>query len=309
MILDGREITSPRQIISAPLNEHQISFANSDRCLLDGREVSIKILPRLLASIKAGVLGISLQRQGIETCYEIVFEIADPKELEFVESNFWSIVGSGTLSVDRINSFVDLTSSCQTAIRYVDGLCQYLYGVLAKDQRGGTHLDVSEYKTRFNLAIDGLSSFDRHLARIVIGVINFTQNAFDDGSTLVFSPKLQCAMLNYFEYLNNKSTSPFAGVSFQGKGMGCVPIDYATDQIIQWVLDPDNEGQQLRQMEAVVDSGDWVPDDRVKVSILLAERLAHRQDYAAAKRFARKLANDAIFSEWAGRIMEMNTSK
>lgn len=310
LILDGREITSPRQIISTPLDENQITFVSADRCSFDAREVTTQSLPKLLAKTKAGVHTIHLERQGIETHYEIVFEIAESKELEVVEHNFLSIVGSDTLSVDRINLFAEMTSKCRTAIRYVDGLCQYLYGVLAKDQRGGTHLNISEYKTKFNLAIDGLSPFDRPLANVVVGIINFAQNAFGDGNALAFSPKLQRAMRTYFGYLNNAGTPSAKGAAWPGNGMGNVPIDHATDQIIQWVLEPDDEAQKhLRQMEAVIDSGEWVPDDRLKVSLLLAERLAARHDYIAAKRFARTLTHDAIFSEWAERIMEMDTAQ
>ena len=175
------------------------------------------------------------------------------------------------------------------------------------------HIDLLDFRNAakaFNLAIDALSLFDRPLANVVVGTINFTQNAFSEGNALAFSPKLQHAMRTYFGYLNNEAPTAVQVVKWPGNGIGNLPIDHATDQIIQWVLEQDDEAQKpLRQMETIADSGEWVPDDKLKVSILIAERLAARKDYVTAKRFARTLTHDAIFSEWAQRIMELDTEQ
>lgn len=305
LILSGREITSPREIVTRPLSESQITVANTDLCVFDDQPVPAEKLPKLLAQERTGLHTIVLDRLGIKTRYEIVFEIADTKELAEVERLFLAIVGSETLSVDRINVFVEMTSQYKTALLYVDGLCHYLYGVLAKDQRGGTHLPQAEYKTKFNLALDGLRHFDRPLAEVVVGVVNFSQNAFDDGKTLDASPRLQRAMRMYSSFANGKC--PMATTNWSGSGMGNVPVDHATDQVIQWALDGNDEFlRHHRQMEAVIDTAEWVPNDRFKVSMLLAERLSALGQVAAAKRFARSVTNDALFSDWAQRIMELD---
>lgn len=305
LILRGRELTSPREIVVEPLLCSHIALANTDCCIFDGRPVKPELLPRLLAKCQEGLHTIMLEKRGIETTYELDFEIADAVELAKVERLFLSIVGSETLSLDRINLFAEMTSKYATARRYMDGLCHYLYGVLAKDQRGGTHLPQTEYKTKFNLALDGLRLFGRPLSDLVVGIVNFSQNAFNDGNRLAASPRLQDAMRMFWGFLNDIPHR--APVRWLGEGVGNVPVDHATDQIVNWAVETTDEVlRQRRQMEAVTSASEWVPDDRFKVAMLLAERLASDGQVVAAQRFARSVTNDAVFGEWAQRIMELD---
>ena len=308
LILAGRELTSPRELIVHPLNERDVILANTDQCYLDGKAVEPMQLPQLLSQQRGGVHTIVLESLGIETRYEMLFEIAEARELDEVEQLFLSIAGSDTLTIDRINVFAELTAKYKTALPYVDGLCHYLYGVLAKDQRGGTHLPQAEYKTKFNLALDSLRHFARPLANVVVGIIDFSGNAFSDGDTLPTSPRLQHAMRVYDGF--TRQIVPAVLYSWSGGGMGNVPVDHATSQILQWAIESTEDFlRHRRQMEMALDDAEWVPDDRFKVSMLLAERLSSLGDVAAAKCFARSVTNDALFGDWAQRIMDLDTEK
>jgi hypothetical protein len=308
LILNGRELTAPRELLLQPLSERQITLTNADHCAFDGKIISPTTLPHLLSQQRGGAHTIILEKLGIETRYEILFEIAVAKELDDVDRLFLSSVGSDTLTVDRINVFVELTTKYKTALPYVDGLCHYLYGVLAKDQRGGTRLVQGEYKTKFNLALDRLRHFARPLASVVVGVVNFSENAFNDGDTLLASPRLQYAMRVYYGFTSQ--VVPASANSWSGVGMGNVPVDHATDQVVQWAIESKEDFLlHRREMEMAIDSADWVPDDRFKVSMLLAARLSSFGDVAAAKRFARSVTNDALFGDWAQRIMDLDNEK
>lgn len=305
LILAGRELTSPRELLSHPLIMSQVTLANTDHCVFDNKPVKTAKLPYLLSQQRTGLHTIVLDRLGIETRYEILFEIAEVRDMEEVERLFLSIVGSETLSLDRINIFAEMTAQYKTALRYVDGLCNYLYGVLAKDQRGGTHLSQGEYKTKFNLALDGLRHFERPLADVVVGIVNFSQNAFNDGGSLAASPRLQNAMRVYYGFTNRIALE--ITTSWSGGGMGNVPVDHATDQIVQWTLgEMEDFLKHRKQMEAMLDA-EWVSVDRFKVSMLLAERLSSLGQFTEAKRFARSSTNDALFGDWAQNIMDLDT--
>lgn len=306
LILDGREITSPREVIAKALAASQITLMNTQSCIFDGKTIKPSSLPVLIAQQRTGLHTIVLSKLGIDSAYELEFDIPDSAELTDVDRLFLSIVGAETLSLDRINIFVEMTSRFRTALRYVDGLSNYLYGVLAKDQRGGTHLSQGDYKIKFNLALDALRHFDRPLANVVIGIVNFSHNIFTDGTRLAGSPRLQQAMQVFYGYTNNNPLPIFK--PWSGGGMGNVPIDHATDQIIQWALNSQEDFQlNHRQMESSVESADWVPDDRFKVIIMLAEKLAAIGDHEAAKYYARNVTNDALFSDWAQHIMNSDT--
>lgn len=308
LILGGRELTSPREVVVRPLTAADIVLANTDLCFFDGASVKPEHLAALLSNQRDGLHTVVLNKLGIETSYEIAFEIAAPIELDEVDRLFLSIVGAETLTVDRINLFVDIAEPYPTAKRYLDGLCQYLYGVLAKDQRGGTHLQQSDYKTRFNLALDTLRLFDRPLANVAVGVVNFSQNAFNDGESLDASVKLQYAMRVFSGFLRQIVVEKPS--SWPVTGVGNVPIDHATDQIVSWASEGIVEMlKHRREMESVISSPVWVPDDRFKVSILLAERLAKNGNIADAQIHARLLVNDGLFGEWAQQIIEMDAKK
>ena len=308
LILGGRELTSPREVVVRPLTAADIVLANTDLCFFDGATVKPEHLATMLSNQRDGLHTVVLNKLGIETPYEIAFEIAAPTELAEVDRLFLSIVGAETLTLDRINLFADMAEPYPTARRYLDGLCQYLYGLLAKDQRGGTHLQQSDYKTRFNLALDTLRLFDRPLANVAVGVVNFSQNAFNDGESLGASAKLQYAMRVFSGFLRQIGVE--RPPTWSVTGIGNVPVDHATDQIVSWASEGIAEVlKHRREMEAVISSPEWVPDDRFKASILLAERLAKNGDIAAAQSHARLVMNDGLFGEWAQRIMEMDATK
>jgi len=102
-------------------------------------------------------------------------------------------LGGDTLDIVRIDNFIDITEKYSTARRYVDGLSNYLYGILAKDQRGGTNLKQSDYKARYSSAFDILKGFETPLSAIVNVIINFNKNIFSY-SNLLFTPQLQQVM-------------------------------------------------------------------------------------------------------------------
>ena len=308
LILDGRELTAPRVIAVQPLQSSHITLVHTTTCFFDGKKIPAERLPELLAGKREGMHSVILEKFGIKTAYEIVFEIADVNELREVDKVFSSLVCTDTLSLARINGFAEVTARYKTAIGYVDGLCQYLYGVLAKDQRGGTTLDQLQYKTKFNLAVSRLQDFRRPLADVVVGIVNFSQNIFTDGSGLDVAPKLRHAMRVFFGFEKGVwlAEEKLPVVS----AMSSIPIDDATNQILNLASASSKEILKDKQhLEAVIASGNWGLGDKLKVSMLLAERLAFEGQIAAAQGLVRSIANDALFADWVIRIMKLDAKK
>lgn len=88
LILAGRELTSPRELLSQPLIMSQVILANTDHCVFDSKPVETAKLPYVLSQQRTGLHTIVLDRLGIETRYELLFEIADVRELEEQENCF-----------------------------------------------------------------------------------------------------------------------------------------------------------------------------------------------------------------------------
>lgn len=309
LFLAGHEITTPRQLITRLLDEKAISVLNADACLLDGRHMNVIELPAHLAKQSSGLHELVLSKQGIETRYEFDFVIPDERDIQKVEELFFALVGGDVFDVASINAFINTANQYRTANHYLDGLCQYLYGILAKDQRGETHLAQSESKTKFNLALDTLRLFDTALARVVVGVVNFNENAFNPGEGLSAAPKLQLAMRNFYGFLKGK-IAPLEPIATLGNGQGNVPLDHSTDQLIRWVMmEADELHEEAKLLERNLQDPSWPSNDRFKIQMLLAEMYAGRGEYVSARSHARFAVNDALFGEWAQRIMDMGNKR
>jgi hypothetical protein len=305
LMLGGIEITSPRQLIVKQLKSDEIAFANVIRCFVNGALVEAKYLVEMLATKRCGLCNIVLENDGVKSSYQLDFDVSEDAELKSVEQVFFEVFGSGILDLGRIDLFIDMTAKFKSTQRYVDGLSHYLYGILAKDQRGGTQLDHSDYNTKFNQALDILRLFDRHLAKTIVGVVNFNQNVFDFSDGLFAAPKAQIAMLRFHSFMTglvntNKYLIPNTSV-----GLRQIPLDFSTEKIYEWsLMSIDELLRERKDLEHSLKSQSWVANDKFKVQMLLAELLVAIEEFPAAIRIAGSLSNDTVFGPWAQRILE-----
>ena len=303
LFLRGVESTTPRIIISRLLMPLEITVANTDRFKINGKFFDEASFVDELTSKKRGIVELALLNQGVETVYELEFDIVSISDLNEVDRLFFALLGSSVLDISLIDNFIDATEHFKTAGRYVDGLSNYLYGLLAKDQRGGTHLEQYEYKQRFNVALDILKLFETPLAVIVTAIINFNQNIFKHSDLSDLSPKFNLVMAKFFCVVNNQ-TLELSSMPV-GKNYARVPLDRHTDQLIEWAtLNWNDLSGKRKELEKVINSVDWVPDDRFKARILFAEMCVAVGDFSHAKIQVRSIVNDSIFGAWAQNIMD-----
>lgn len=304
LILRGLESTTPRIIISKSLLSSEISVAHAHVFKINGNIVDQERFISELSEQTQGIIDVSLGNHGVETLYELEFDIADDVELKEVDQNFFTLLGSNILDISRIDSFIDATGSFKTAARYVDGLSNYLYAVLAKDQRGGTHLEQREYKERLNVALDILRLFETPLSIVITAIINFNQNVFNYSESLLLAPKLDQVMKRFTHIMQGKvfeiSSIPSHSDPFR------IPLDVHTDKLFEWaMLDWGQLYEKRREIEMAIKSPNWVPDDRFKARILLTESCVSNGDFEHAKNQVRGgVVNDAKFGDWAQSIKE-----
>ena len=305
LLLNGIEITSPHELIANQLDASDLVFGHVDRCYLNGVLVEKDDLTKTLANKKHGLISIVLESNGVQSTYQLDFDVPDEKELFDVEQLFFETVGGHILDMGRIDLFIDMTARFKSTKRYVDGLSQYLYGILAKDQRGGTMLERSDYTTKINQALDILRHFDRPLALAVVGVVNFNQNVFDSTNKLFAAPKARSAMLKFNNYVTGNVSNNDTWTRDTSASVRKIPLDYATEKIYEWSSMLINELIKIRkELEHSLKSHDWVANDKFKVQMLLAELLVATDDFPAAIRIAGSFSNDTVFGPWAQRILE-----
>lgn len=300
LLLDGDEPVGPRATLRQPLSAGDIAANDFRSILLDGKSVSASYLADVLARERQGYHMVVLEGQGRPVEYRLDFDIADPKDLDQVDNVFRGLVKGGVLNRMQIDSFIRLTQAYTSGVSYVEGICHYLWGVLAKDQSGDTGLERHEYESRFNLAIAALHGHGRPLPEVINAIVHFNFNAFGHMAGARYAPGLAMA------------AQRIAGVAIDtvgGKASGRVdagiPLDAATHRLLDYAARLDVlSADDLREMEAVRRESSWVPADKAKISVLLAEGHLKQGDEAAARALARRLHNDPIFGGWAGNLIK-----
>lgn len=306
LFLGTREITSPRLIVRAPVKADQMRIANTLECWLDGRKVTAAALVQTLAQAKEGFFRVKLVEgdSGLQSDYEISIEIPEDGDLQHVESEFQRAIQAGVLSVVSVNQFIQLSLEARTARRYVDGLAAYLYGVLAKDQKGDTHLTQEQGRVRLNEALQNLSEIERSLAATVTSIINFQANAFAFNGPLAAAPRLRLAITWFEGARRGTDVSALHREEHTHSPASHVPLDTATDELLNWVALPLAKlCDQAKFIERRARQDDWLPEDRTKAKVVATVLAEFEGDVTRAEQIARGFRHDPVFGRLAERLI------
>jgi hypothetical protein len=307
LVLGAHEVITPRFIVTRALKSEQIHLINATTCRLDGRTISAEALASHIGGARSGFFRVELTGAGgkMSVHYEISVEITSDSDALLVEQEFARLYSPGVVSVCSINGFIRATAEARTARRYVDGLASYLYGVIAKDQRGDTMLSQEQGRARLFAAVQTLSEIDRPLATVVAGIVGFQSNAFSHHAQLTTVPKLQSAM-RWFDVV--KRTGVFPAVERKDRSTAPnaqVPLDSATDEILAWTdMAPSRLSDSAKYVAKRRLQDDWLAEDRIKARVMLAFIYQSNGDAANAVEIAREFRHDQVFGRLAERLIQ-----
>jgi len=94
-IFRGMEITTSRIIITKPIFKKDIVIAQTNTLIINGMSVDENRLIDELSSKKQGIVEVKLNNEGVESIYELEFDIPDQAELKEVDSLFFGLLGGG----------------------------------------------------------------------------------------------------------------------------------------------------------------------------------------------------------------------
>ena len=195
-----------------------------------------------------------------------------------------------------IGEFIDAVSGFTTAIGYYDGICAYLYGVLAKEQAGGSTLPYKDYESKFNKAAEELAAYNRPFAQTIGSLIRFHFNHFRDSTHLSPESRAGRVSARYSLWIKSlRSSEPHPAGADE---LEALVTDWETEQILRWAIRP------LRDLtKKTTDIEDFLKRtiseyDRAKLHILLGEIYAQTGDVNQALEYAGSLQNVPVFQEW-----------
>ncbi|MFJ4433355.1 hypothetical protein ACIPZG_20560 [Pseudomonas sp. NPDC089395] len=302
LLLRGQLLGNSETVIHAPVQATDWLLGSCHRVSMNGRMMAPDELFQTLAECRQGFHVLELSNQDANERFELRFCIPELVELQRLEDVFNTLFLDNELSVDDVRRFAEACKSLKTANEYLEGVCQYLYGVLAKDQRGGTQLSHVQYKERFNRALEALRHVERPLARTIRGIINFSFNSFAQAASQADAPALAAAASRFAGWAGKPAKS--CVVELQ-EAQARLPIDHATDRVLSWMaLSSKRQERELDELQQVSASPLWTAEDRAKALVLWSEWGRNCRSTDELRRMARRLLNDAIFAGYAEQVLE-----
>jgi hypothetical protein len=309
LLIDGVEFVAPRQMISKQIKAENIRFMNTITCWLNGEQVTTSVLSQRIAEARQKFISVRLRNDegAVETSYDLDIGIPEKNDIIEVEKRFFELSSAGNLTVISINNFIQVTRDFPSAGNYVDGLSKYLYGVLGKDQRGGTSLTREEGRARMTSAQQLLARFDTPLSVVVTQTVNFNLNAFNDGLSLQNSPQLARVMQRFWRLLHPSEKLPVLTDETEGNRSKQVPLDVCTNQLVEWsLLSSSSIIEKRKELEKTFSDDNWIPDDRFKVQILLINALNNEGDGKRCSDHARRLRHHPQWGKWAESLIQID---
>lgn len=302
LLLRGQLLGNSTTVIHTPVQATEWLLGSCDWASLNGRRMPPDELFQRLAEFRQGFHYLELGNQDATERFELRFCIPKLAELQRLEDIFSTLFLDNELNVDDVRRFTEVCKSLTTASDYLEGVCQYLYGVLAKDQRGDTRLSHAQYKERFNRALEALRHVDRPLGRTIRGIINFSFNSFAQAASQADAPALAAAASRFASWAGKPVKSC---VVTRQEAEARLPVDHATDRILSWMALPDRrQERELDDLMQVSASSLWTAEDRTKATVLGLEWARACGSTDELRRVARSLLNDAIFAGYAEQTLE-----
>lgn len=305
LFVRGIEVGATAFRITKRLADDDVEFNRASTIVMNGASIKLSELASTLTKVTNDRVTLELANQEARAKFELLFEIASEEHINGVETAFLKMVRGRTLCIAAIEAFIEDCRKFSTAGHYYGGLCQYLYGVLAKERSSDSGLSFNEYQNKYNCAADALKGFERPLAKLVQALVAFHFNHFEDAQVLAPTGRLQFAASTFAQALYGHPWYPDACV--QRDEPSALEEDLLTDhetlRVLRWAI-LSTRGLEKYTDDILAQTECDIPDvDRVKLLLLLGEGLAASGDVVGARRVARKLTNNDKTLVWAETLL------
>jgi hypothetical protein len=308
LLLRGRAVGALPVTVLSPLGRDDIVVIDATGCTVNGCSIKLTSLGACLAGMSREYVEVELTNGGAVTRCLLDFRIAAEVHLAGVEHAFLRMANDRALSIDAVGRFTHDCQGFEDAMLYCDGICHYLYGVMAKEKSADSGLRPDHYAERFVRASEYLSGFDRPMARSIRALVAFHFNHFDEAERLAPKGALRHAAGAFSGLLHGL---PWHYETAFSPSLGSAVENLLTDQDTLQVLSDASYGlielkahshelqERLRRAPAGY--------DRLKRVLLASEALVEMDDDAShvlARRLARELAGQFETRAWAETILE-----
>ncbi|MEA3250574.1 MAG: C2H2-type zinc finger protein [Pseudomonadota bacterium] len=302
LLVGSRMVKERGEVMASQFLPADWVIQQAERIVINQQDVSSQEASRQLSKIISGFHEVTLTSADYSVTYQIEFDIPTETQLLAVEKTFNMLIVNQPLESERIAQFITVAKREDGGRYYIEGISDFLYGVLAKDQRGGTSLNRDDYTAKFHAAREALRFMDRPLANLIKALVNFNDNAFSEAEILAPGGQvaIACRMLNGLR--SGKHCPPAETRTASGHNL---PVDTLTAEIMRFCSLPlAEQREQLPQLAHLASKRLTTDHDRVKIQALAMNTCWEAGDHEQAVSWARMLRHSPLFETLANRIIE-----
>ncbi len=306
MFLRGCELGTQPVRITRNLLPGDVRIVNCDRAVLNGDEMSLSSLPNKLAAVTLDVCKVTLSKSGVDAEFELDIRLASNEDLDGIEKQFIRMAQSRRLDMRAVNEFIGATSKFGSAIGYCDGICAYLYGVLAKERATDSSLHYDAYIGKFNKAAEELADYDRPLARTIGSLVEFHFNHFRESARLSPDSRVGLVADQYAVWIasRDQKRAPLIVTDETVSHIESLLTDWETEQIIRWGCRSLSDlVKDASDIESLLNRN-LAEYDKVKLCILLGEIYAESGEATRTIEHAKALRHLPYIEKWAEAIIQ-----
>ncbi len=309
LFLHGDELGTTRVLVTRTFNANDIDLRMCDHATINNEKVDVKFVPSQLAQFRTDICRLVLKNDSVQAVYTLDFRIAKDEDLIGIEDQFVRIFNGPRLDIRVIDEFISASSEYRSAISYCDGVCAYLYGVLAKERSPDSTLPYNEYVEKFNISVEKLASYERPLSRTICSLIEFHFNHFLNAWKLAKGKRVGQAAARFAALLENKETLTdiWETTPVSGDSLDASVSDWETEQIIRWITSRKEDLPKYLPEVEILFKGVETRFDHFKLRVLLAEIYALEDDYKKVLLHAKELRNLPGFRRWATSIIRRHS--
>lgn len=293
LILNGREVGRGRLYVTKPTSVHDWVFSNSDSVIVNGERSRPEAAAEILASKSKGFAEVIAQNGDIQQTYQFDFAFADAADLQGVDDALEAVIRGSTLSLGVIDTFIMESKRYPSASRYLDGIANYLYGVLARE--GGSS---ERYQSRYDTAVTILGEFDRPPAEAICGLVAFHYNHFEHAMSKTKSARVSDVSRRFTSLLRGRRPSVRGLEQVHHTVLDAALSDSTMERVLRLCAIP-LDGSALSEVEDATSAiGGHRPYDQLKLRIIIAEHHLASGNLTAARAQTAELRHYRITENW-----------
>jgi hypothetical protein len=303
LVLKGRECGRSRLTITGETSPDDWIIRTAEAVSINGVTKSVAGAIENLSKQRSGVVDVTLANGNVVQEFQFEFALAEAADLDGIDSALKRLIETGELSLRAIDDFIMRSKRYSTASRYLSGLANYLYGVLARE--GATESEVplgsdesGGYEGKYDQAVGILGTFDRAPAEAICGLVAFHYNHFGRAMTKTKSQRVAEVAMRFQAMLTGErwpmrdlSLSPHASLDF-------ALSDSVLEQILEWSALPLDGSATANVTEILSHMDSQRPYDALKLHLVAAEHSLARGDVISATQHAEQLRHGRMTEGW-----------